>query len=93
MHSASLPRISAWRSDALVSCEARQPGEGTVCNAPPLANVKHADDYTIEDLNADVQVFRLAFVQYMRARRSAEASRLDLEDDYVVRKQPTTSDN
>jgi hypothetical protein len=41
-----------------------------MCNAPPLANVKHADDYTIEDMNADVEAFRLAFVQYVRARRS-----------------------
>jgi hypothetical protein len=44
-----------------------------MCNAPPLANVKHADDYTIEDLNADVEAFRLAFVRYMRARRRQKA--------------------
>lgn len=44
---------------------------------PPLANVKHADEYTTEDLNADVEEFQLAFVRYLRAIRGTE----EREDD------------
>jgi hypothetical protein len=37
---------------------------------PPLAPVKHADDYTTEDLNADVDAFSRAFDRYMRPSRA-----------------------
>ena len=59
-----------------------------MCNALPLARVKHADDYTTEDLNADVEAFRLAFQQYVRARRSTEVGQSEREDSNVVRSQP-----
>jgi hypothetical protein len=57
-------------------------------NAPARATVKHADDYTTEDLNADVDAFRLALVQYVRARRSTDAGQADPDGSCVMRSEP-----
>jgi hypothetical protein len=61
-----------------------------MCNAPARATVKHADDYTTEDLNADVDAFRLALVRYVRARQSAEDSQPDHETAASRKASPTT---
>lgn len=60
-----------------------------MCNAPAPASVKHADDYTTEDLNADVDAFRLALVGYVRARQSAEDSQPDHETAASRQANPT----
>lgn len=59
-----------------------------MCNVPALAKVKHADDYTTEDLNADVDAFRLALVRYVRARQSTEDSQPNHENSCVTPGEP-----
>jgi hypothetical protein len=41
----------------------------------PLEGIKHVDDYTIDDLNADVLMLSRALVGYLRVVRGAKRAK------------------
>jgi hypothetical protein len=61
-------------------------GDEGMCKPPPVT-VKHADQYTTEDLNADLEAFRLAFAKYLRTRRAEQGGERGCPGRYVQRRE------